>query len=135
MRPSNNVENGVEDNGQHPNNDDLDIPLDVDPLSNNVNHWVRRSTHIRQNVSRFDPLLHYIMLTNEGEPLTYKEAKACEHNIKWELAMEEEIKALHSNNTWDLVELPKGRKGIPNKWVNKIKIVDEKPNYKARPSN
>ena len=46
--------------------------------------------------------------------------------------MQEEIKALHSNNTWDLVELPKGRKAIPNKWVYKIKTVDGKPKYKAR---
>ena len=61
------------------------------------------------------------MLTNEREPLTYKEAKACEHSNKWELAMQEEIKALHSNNTWDLIKLPKGRKGVPNKWVYKIK--------------
>ena len=39
---------------------------------------------------------------------------------------------MHSNNTWDLVELPKGRRAIPNKWIYKIKIVDDKPKYKAR---
>ena len=72
------------------------------------------------------------MLTDEGEPLTYKEAKACEHINKWELVMQEEIKALHSNNTWDLVELPKGRKVIPNKWVYKIKTVDDKPKYNIK---
>jgi len=35
--------------------------------------------------------------------------------------MQEEIKALHKNNTWDLVSLPQGRKAIGNKWVYKIK--------------
>jgi hypothetical protein len=30
-------------------------------------------------------------------------------------AMHEEIEALHRNKTWDLVELPKGRKAIGNK--------------------
>ena len=132
MQPNNNAQN----NGQEPNNvdhwvrrstsvDDLDIPPDGDPLPNNVDHWVRRSTSIRRNVSRFDPSLHYIMLIDEGEPLTYKEAKACEHINKWELSMHEEIKALHANNT-------KGRKVIPNKWVYKIKIGHNKPKYKAR---
>jgi hypothetical protein len=36
-------------------------------------------------------------------------------------AMQEEIEALHKNNTWDLVLLPQGRKAIGNKWVYKIK--------------
>ncbi|KAH7447145.1 hypothetical protein KP509_01G093500 [Ceratopteris richardii] len=95
MQPNNNAENGAGNNGQQPNNNDLIIPPDVDPLPDNVDHWVRRSTRLRRNVSRFDPSLHYILLTDEGEPLTYKEAKACEHSSKWELAMQEEIKALH----------------------------------------
>ena len=64
--------------------------------------------------------------------LHIKEAKACEHGNKWELAIQEEIKALHSNDTWDLVKLPKGRKAIPNKWVHKITTVDDKLKYKAR---
>ena len=72
------------------------------------------------------------MLPDEGDPLTYKEEKLCEHKKKWELAMQEEIKSLHATDTWDLVELPKGRKAIPNKWVYKIKTVDGKPKYKAR---
>ena len=43
------------------------------------------------------------MLSNEGELLTYKEANLCEHKNKWELEMQEEIKTLHANDTWDLV--------------------------------
>ncbi|MCO5557622.1 hypothetical protein L7F22_011188 [Adiantum nelumboides] len=112
--------------------DDFIMPPDVDPLPDNVDHWVRRSIRPRRTVSRYDPSLQYIMLTDEGEPLTYKEAKTCEHSDKWELAMQEEIKALHADHTWDLVEFPKERKAIPNKWVYKIKTVDAKPKYKAR---
>ena len=42
-----------------------------------------------------------------------------EHSNKWELAMEEQIKALDLNNTWDLVELPKERKAIPTNGYKK----------------
>ena len=132
MQPNNNVKNGAENDVQQPINDDFVIPLDVDPLPDNVDHWVRRSTRPRWNVSRYDPSLHYIMLTHEGKPLTYREAKTCEHSNKWELAMQEEIKALHANDTWDLIELPKSRQAIPNKWVYKVKTIDGKPKYKAR---
>ena len=44
--------------------------------------------------------------------------------------MQEEIKALHLNNTWDLVKLPKRRKALPSKWVYKIKTVVDKPSIK-----
>ncbi|KAL4382962.1 hypothetical protein GQ457_15G015010 [Hibiscus cannabinus] len=40
---------------------------------------------------------------------------------QWMATMQEEIEALHKNNTWDLVPLPQGRKPIGNKWVFKIK--------------
>ena len=81
---------------------------------------------------RCDPSLHQILLTDEGEPLPLKESRTCEHSNKWEVAMQEEIKALHQNNTWEFVELPKGKKAIPNKWVYKVKTLEGKPKYKAR---
>ncbi len=132
VQPNVNAENGAENDGQQPIHEHFDVPPDVDPLPEHVDHWVRRSTRPRRTVSRYEPSLHYIMLTDEGEPLTYKEAKSCELSNKWELAMQEEIKSLHANNTWDLVPLPKGRKALPNKWVYKVKCVDAKPKYKAR---
>ena len=132
LQPPIHAENRVVNDGQQPVNDDLVIPHNVEPMPANVDHWVRRSTRVRRLIQRFDPFLQYIMLSDEGEPLTYKEAKLCEHKKKWELAMQEEIKALHANDTWDLVDLPKDSKAIPNKWVYKIKTVDGKPKYKAR---
>jgi ATP-binding cassette subfamily B (MDR/TAP) protein 1 len=52
----------------------------------------------------------------------------------WMTAMQEEIEALHKNNTWDLVPLPQGRKAIGNKWVYKIKRDDndQVERYRAR---
>ena len=130
VQPREHAENRAVNDGQQPINEDLVIPPDVEPMPVDVDHWVRRSTRVRRLIQRFDPSLQYVMLSDEGEPLTYKEAKLCEHKKKWELAMEEEIKALHANDTWDLVDLPKDWKAISNKWVFKSKLLMVNPSIK-----
>ncbi|KAH9744296.1 External alternative NAD(P)H-ubiquinone oxidoreductase B4 [Citrus sinensis] len=50
-------------------------------------------------------------------PNTFGEALRSSKSDQWKLAMEEEMKSLHQNQTWELVELPKGEKTIGNKWV------------------
>ena len=49
-------------------------------------------------------------------------------------SIQEEIDSLQKNNTYELVKLPKGKKGLRNKWVYKL-AKDGKGNlvkYKAR---
>lgn len=48
--------------------------------------------------------------------------------------MKDEMMALSKNDTWDLVELPKGRKIVGCKWVFKLKqgVNDTEDRYKAR---
>ena len=44
-----------------------------------------------------------------------------------------EMESLEKNDTWDLVQLPKGQKTLPWKWVYRMKIIsDSSPKYKAR---
>ncbi|KAE8707942.1 hypothetical protein F3Y22_tig00110365pilonHSYRG00006 [Hibiscus syriacus] len=76
----------------------------------------------------------YFLLTEDGEPSTYQEAINSSYASLWMMAMQEEIEALHKNNTWDLVPLPQGRKPIGNKWVFKIKRNgdDQVERYRAR---
>ncbi|KAE8680428.1 putative Double Clp-N motif-containing P-loop nucleoside triphosphate hydrolases superfamily protein [Hibiscus syriacus] len=76
----------------------------------------------------------YCLLTEDGEPSTYQEAINNSDVSLWMMAMQEEIEALHKNNTWDLVPLPQGRKPIGNKWVFKIKRNgdDQVERYRAR---
>jgi len=56
------------------------------------------------------------------EPRTYEEA--AEHP-GWTEAMQKEILALQTNNTWDVVDLPKGKKAISCKWVDKTKLKSD----------
>ena len=47
--------------------------------------------------------------------------------------MQEEMNSLHKNKTYELVELPKCKKALRNKWVFKLKKDSEKiVKYKAR---
>ena len=47
--------------------------------------------------------------------------------------MQEEMNSLHKNKTYELVELPKCKKALRNKWVFKQKKDSEKlVKYKAR---
>lgn len=43
-------------------------------------------------------------------------------NPGWHDAMLEEIHALDENHTWDLVDLPKGKKVVGCKWVFTVKV-------------
>ena len=52
------------------------------------------------------------------EPESYAEAAK---DANWRAAMEEEMHALAENETWDLVDAPKGVKPIGCRWVYKIK--------------
>ncbi|CAI7916081.1 unnamed protein product, partial [Closterium sp. NIES-54] len=69
-----------------------------------------------------------------GEPATLKEALESSDAEEWKNAMESELKSIEENGTWELVELPKGRKAITSKWLFKIKSdADGKiERYKSR---
>ena len=47
--------------------------------------------------------------------------------------MQDEMESLHENHTYELVELPKGKMALRNKWVYKLKPGDagKTPRYKA----
>ncbi|KAL2253435.1 UNVERIFIED_CONTAM: Retrovirus-related Pol polyprotein from transposon RE1 [Sesamum indicum] len=65
------------------------------------------------------------------EPRNYKEASS---NPQWVAAMDKELQALESNNTWEVVPLPSGKRSIGCRWVFKIKLKDDGSieRYKAR---
>ncbi|CAI7889377.1 unnamed protein product [Closterium sp. NIES-54] len=69
-----------------------------------------------------------------GEPATLKETLESSDAEEWKNAMESELKRIEENGTWELGELPEGRKAITSKWLFKIKSdADGKiERYKSR---
>jgi len=67
-------------------------------------------------------------------PESYEEALQSEHSEEWKDAMQKEYASLIKNNTWSLVDLPKGQKTIGCKWVYSIKTnkAGQTERYKAR---
>ncbi|KAL6334322.1 hypothetical protein AAG906_014723 [Vitis piasezkii] len=82
---------------------------------------------------RYSPVLNYLLLTNGGESKCYDEALQDENSSKWKLAMKDKMDSLLGNQTWELIELPVGKKALHNKWVYRIKNEhDGSKRYKAR---
>ena len=82
-------------------------------------------------------IVAYALEVAEGidEPSTYSEAVSSVDSEKWIMAMQEEMESLQKNKTWELGELPKGKRVVRCKWVFKRKEGIpgvEEPRFKAR---
>lgn len=86
----------------------------------------RRSTRTRYPVERFASYGHFTSdhkaffgkAQQENEPLSYLVAIK---DGRWVDAMNEEIQAMHTNHSWDIVPRPHNKNVVSCKWVYKIK--------------
>lgn len=83
------------------------------------NHWCNIVQY-----SKFPSSFHAFVscLAAHHEPMYYHEADA---HPQWTAAMQHELTALINNDTWDLVDLPKGKKAIGSRWVYKLKYKND----------
>ena len=65
----------------------------------------RRSGRIRNQVVRFED---EVLLLDNDEPTTYKEAMMGSDSGKWQVAMKSEIESMYENQVWNLVDPPDG---------------------------
>ena len=97
-----------------------------------VEPQVRRSTREHRPSTRY-LTSEYTMITEEGELESFQEVQSHEDKQSWLKVMHEEMNSLNKNKTYDLVELPKGKKVLRNKWMFKLKKDGDKlVRYKAR---
>ena len=61
------------------------------------------------------------MLLDHDEPTNYEEAMMSPDSTKWLEAMKSEMRSMYKNKVWTLIDLPKDRQAIENKWIFKRK--------------
>ena len=72
---------------------------------------LRWSTRECQPSTRY-PSLKYILITDEGELESFQEIQSHKNKDCWIKAMQEEMNSFWKNDTYELIELPKGRKAL-----------------------
>jgi len=95
----------------------------------------RRITKAPVRYGHDDASIAFALVTECGDPCTFEEAIEQEDRNKWMVAMTEEMESLHKNQTWELTELPKGKRAIGCKWIFRKKEGSspmEEIKYKAR---
>jgi hypothetical protein len=85
-------------------------PVYLDDFVTNENYKISQDL---QNLAVFSP---------SEDPITYDEA--AKHDV-WRKAMDAEIAAIESNNTWELTALPASAKKIGVKWIYKTKYNEQ----------
>ena len=67
----------------------------------------------------------YLYMAKVAEMREPESCAEATEDANWRKAMEEEMRALLQNETWDLVDTPKGVKPIRCKWVYKVKYNND----------
>jgi len=103
----------------------------IDNNSDAMCKVLRRSKRQRKETSFGDDFYTYLV---ENDPTSFLEATRVPDAKQWDKAIRIEIESIQKNNTWTLVDLPKGAKPIGCKWIFKKKYhpygyIDK---YKAR---
>lgn len=72
---------------------------------------------------RYSPS-EYLLLIDGEEREDYHEAISHEKKEEWFSAMQDEVKFLQENHTYDLAQLSKDNKVLKNKWVYRRKAYE-----------
>lgn len=103
------------------------------PTSPLVSRQSTRAT-AGKNPSKLQDYYLYNAKEMKREPTSYADAISRPDGNLWYKAMLEELSSITKNDTWELTDLPEGRKAIGSKWVYKLKSDKDEniEQYKAR---
>ena len=85
------------------------------------------------NYNKVSPNYHAFLYVIQEIPIP-RNAQEAMKNRRWKEAMDEEMKALLLNHTWNIVTLPEGKKPVGCRWVYNLKCKADwsLERYKAR---
>ena len=85
------------------------------------------------NYSKVSPQYKAFLTTIQDIPIPKTTDEAMK-STRWKEAMDEEMRALLENNTWEIIDLPDGKKSVSCRWVYTIKCKEDGSldRYKAR---
>jgi len=94
----------------------------------------RRQTAGKFTSTRYQHEAYMAYTQDPDEPSSYTEALKSPEAPEWREAIQEELKSVIENHTWELVELPKGRTAVKCRWTFRVKrgARGEVIKYKAR---
>ncbi|KAK8926176.1 hypothetical protein KSP39_PZI018366 [Platanthera zijinensis] len=123
----------VDDHDDSSDSEDTDVaqPTDAEPYTiarGKARREVRLPLRLLDTVA-------YAFQVISSYPSSYREVVESRDCSQWKAAMVEEMDSLQKNQTWDLVNLPKGAKAIRSKWVFRKKESTsgkDQWRYKAR---
>ncbi|KAL1448085.1 hypothetical protein WDU94_013979 [Cyamophila willieti] len=131
----------VEDteNSPQPVEDILEADNEIYPTDSReeTNIELRRSTRKRKPNPKYYndyTIVYSVNGVKTGDPMTYKQAMERDDKSKWQQAMKDEVSCHIKNKTFEICDVPPGKKPVKSKWVFKTKYnVDGTLNkYKAR---
>ncbi|CAI7848270.1 unnamed protein product, partial [Closterium sp. NIES-54] len=109
------AEEGLEDESAR-----VDSPSQPEPAAT-AKVTKRSAMAVQANEGEDEEMAFCFFTPLPGEPATVEDALSGPQKEEWKAAMDAEFNSLIENGTWELVELPEGRRPISSKWVFKVK--------------
>src|SRR5258706_3314807 len=73
------------------------------------------------SLDKYNDFEQYTHIDTEQEPMSYNQAVNGPYSDLWQEGIQQQLDALHSNNTWSVVPIPVGQNIVGSRWVFKLK--------------